>query len=122
MTSIQIELPTSHRDRFDSKIREMRAGQVKNVTMFSDREYNEFVTKLKEFKNPGYRMTPYEFSLLKRFEILRVEKDGEIIERLVKPNTRLRFMTYEGLFDAIKGVHEDNMKHGCRDILNKKLF
>ena len=65
-------------------------------------------------------MTPYDFSLLKRFEILRVEKDGEIIERLVKTNTRLRFMTYEGLFDAIKEIHEDNMKHGCRDILNKK--
>ena len=26
MTSIQIELPTSDRDRFDNKIREMRAG------------------------------------------------------------------------------------------------
>ena len=50
-----------------------------------------------------------------------MEKDGAIIERLVKPNTRLRFMTYEGLFDAIKEVHEDRMKHGCRDILNKKL-
>ena len=50
MTSVQIELPTSHRDRFDNKIREMRAGQAKNVTMFSDREYYEFVTKLKEFK------------------------------------------------------------------------
>ena len=91
MTSIQIELPTSHRDRFDNKIREMTAGQAKNVTMFSDREYYEFVSKLKEFKNPGYRMTPYDFSLLRRFEILRVEKHGEIIERLVKPNTRLRW-------------------------------
>ena len=30
-------------------------------------------------------------------------------------------MTFEGLFDVIKKVHEDGMKHGCRDILNKKL-
>ena len=79
----QIELPSSHNDSFDIKIREMRAGQAKNVAMFSDRENYEFVTKLKEFKNPGYRMTPYDCSLLKRFEILRVEKDGEMIERLV---------------------------------------
>ena len=95
--------------------------QAKNVTMFSDREYQEFVEKINDLKDPGYKMTPYDFSLLKRFEILKVEKEGEIIERLVKPNTRLRYMTFEGLFDAIKEVHEDGMKHGCRDILNKKL-
>ena len=64
-------------------------------------------------------MTPYDFSLLKRFEMLKVEKEGEIIERLVKPNTRLRFKTYDGLFNAIKEVHEDGRKHGCRYILNK---
>ena len=32
---------TAQRERFDSKIREMRAGQAKNVTMFSDKEYQE---------------------------------------------------------------------------------
>ena len=63
-------------------------------------------------------MTPYDFSLLKRFEILKVKKERDIIERLVKPNTRLRFMT-EVFFDVIKEVHEDEMKRGCRDILNK---
>ena len=81
---------TTQRERFDCKIREMRAGQAKNVTMFSDREYQEFVTKINDFKNPGYKMMPYDFSLLKRFEILKVEKEGEIIDRLVKSNTRLR--------------------------------
>ena len=43
---------TAQKERFDSKIREMRAGQAKNVTMFSDREYQEFVTKINVFKNP----------------------------------------------------------------------
>ena len=66
-------------------------------------------------------MTPNDFHLLKRFEIIQVEKNGEIFERLVKPNTRLRFMTYDALFDAIKEVHEEGLKHGCRDLLNKKL-
>ena len=54
--------------------------------MFSDREYPEFVTKINAFKNPGYKMMTYDFTLSKRFEILKVEKEGEIIERLVKPN------------------------------------
>ena len=72
-------------------------------------------------KKSDLQNDPYDFDLLKRFEILRVEKDGEIFDRLVKPKTRLRFVTYEGLYDAIKEVHEEGMKHGCRDILNKKL-
>ena len=84
MTSIQIQfkfnsiqIQTSQKERFDAKIREMRAGQAKNVTMFYDTEYDDFVAKKHEFKNQSYKMTPYDFSLLKRFEILRVEKDGE---------------------------------------------
>ena len=40
----------AQRERFDSKIRDMRAGQAKNVTMFSDREYQEFVEKINDFK------------------------------------------------------------------------
>ena len=58
---------TAQRERFDTKIKEMRAGQAKIVTMFSDREYHEFVTKINELRNPGYKMTQYDFSLLKRF-------------------------------------------------------
>ena len=40
---------TAQRERFDSKIREMRAGQAKNVTMFSDKECQEFVKKINDF-------------------------------------------------------------------------
>ena len=42
---------TAQRERFDTKIREMRPGQAKNVTMFSDMEYHEFLTKMNVFKN-----------------------------------------------------------------------
>ena len=45
MTSIQSELQTSQKEIFDAKIREMRAGQAKNVTMFYDAEYDDFVPK-----------------------------------------------------------------------------
>ena len=76
---------TAQRERFNTKIREMRAGRAKNVTLFSDMEYHKYLSKMDEFKNPVYKIIPYDFSLLKRFEILKVEKDGDIIERLVKP-------------------------------------
>ena len=44
-----------------------------------------------------------------------------MIEKLVKPGTTFRYATFETLFDIIKEVHEEGLKHGCRDILNKKL-
>ena len=66
-------------------------------------------------------MVPGDFYLMKRFEILQVEKNGTIVEKLVKPGTRLQYVTFENLFEAIREAHEEGTKHGCRDILNKKL-
>ena len=50
-----------------------------------------------------------------------MEKNGTLIEKLVNPGSTLRNATFESLFDIIKEVHEEGLKHGCRDILNKKL-
>ena len=50
-----------------------------------------------------------DYFMLKGFEVMRVEKDGQMIERLVKTGTRLGFVTYEQLYEAIKEVH----KHGA---------
>ena len=66
-------------------------------------------------------MGPGNFYLMKRFEILQVEKNGTIVEKLVKPGTRLCYVTFENLFETIREAHEEGTKHGCRDILNKKL-
>ena len=60
--------------RFDEKIQEMKAVQAKNVKMFSDEEYLDYISKLKEMKKPDYKMTPYDFHLIKRFELLQIEK------------------------------------------------
>ena len=62
-----------------------------------------------------------DFHLMKRFEAMQVQKNGTLIEQLVKPGTTLRYATFDSLFDIIKEVHEEGLKHVCRDILNKKL-
>ena len=33
----------------------------------------------------------------------------------------VRCVTFESLYDIVKKVHEEGLKHVCRDILNKKL-
>ena len=51
--------------------------------MFSNREYQDYIKKLKEIKSPGHGMVPGDFYLMKRFEILQVEKNGTLVEKLV---------------------------------------
>ena len=109
------------RCRFNTKVAELRATQGKNVRMFTDDEYQEYLRKVKDIKSPGHKMIPADFYLIKRFEVMQVEKEGKLIEKLVKPGTSLRYATFENLFDIIKDVHEEGAKHGCRDILSKKL-
>ena len=62
--------------RFDEKIKQLRSSQGKNVKMFFDQEYHNFIQKHKDIKSPRYRMVPGDFYLMKRFKILQVEKNG----------------------------------------------
>ena len=50
------------RCRFNTKVAELRATQGKNVRMFTDDEYHEYLRKVKDIRSPGHRMVP---SLLK---------------------------------------------------------
>ena len=55
---------------FDSKVAELRATQVRNVRMFSDVEYFQYIEKVKEIRAPGHRMVPTDLYLMKRFEVM----------------------------------------------------
>ena len=66
------------RSRFDIKVAELRAAQGKNVRMFTDADYHDYVQKVKEIRIPGHRMVPIDFYLMKRFEVMQVEKNGTL--------------------------------------------
>ena len=61
--------------RFDEKIKQLRSNQGKNVKMFSEQEYHDFIQKLKDIKSPKHRMVPGDFYPMKRLKILQVEKN-----------------------------------------------
>ena len=64
------------RTNFNNKIEEIRKSAGKNIKMFSDEKYKEYVESLKEIRSTDHRMIPTDYSLIKRFELLQVEKDG----------------------------------------------
>ena len=67
------------------------------MRMISIIEYDNYIQNVKDIRTPGHRMVPSEFYLMKWFEVLQVEKNGELIEKLVKPGTRLRYATFENI-------------------------
>ena len=91
------------RCRFNTKVAELRATQGKNVRMFTDDEYHEYLRKVKDIRSPGHRMVPSDFYLIKRFS--------------------LRYATFETLFDIIKDVHEQTWKklQACKQCLRTFL-
>ena len=74
---------------------ELKATQGKTGTMFSNEEYQNYIERLKAISQPGYDMKPDDYYLVKRFKILRVEINGKIYDRLVKPGSQqLKYITF----------------------------
>ena len=110
---------------FNEKISAMKAEQNKNVKMFSNDEYQKKMDRIKQIKIPGHRMVPQDYHLINRFEVLREEKEDQIVEKLAKVDrkdgTKKMYVTYEMLFDAILEIHVKGGKHTGRDITFKRL-
>ena len=70
--------------RFDEQILEMKAEQGKNMKMFSDLEYQLKIERLNEVRMAGHKWIPQDYALVTKFDILEVEKDGQIHQRHVK--------------------------------------
>ena len=109
------------RSRFDIKVAELRAAQGKNVRMFTDADYHDYVQKVKGDQNTWAQNGSYWLLFDEKVWGYAGGKKWNTLEKLVKPGTTLRYATFESLYDIIKEVHEEGLKHGCRDILNKKL-
>jgi hypothetical protein len=115
----------NQKQRFDEKIVEMKAEQGKNVKMFSDLEHQLKIETLKEVRMAGHKWVPQDYALVTKFDILEVEKDGQIHQRLVKVGKndgfRKQYVTYKKLFEAIQEYYEESGKHTGRLLTFNKL-
>ena len=57
---------------------------------------------------------------MRRFALMRVEVNGTIVEKLVKPSKNLRFVPTEELFDTVHEAHIEK-GHPGRDIMQKVM-
>ena len=107
------------RDIFDAKMAVLKASQGKTGTMFSKEEYQQYTGRLKAISQPGYDMKPDDYYLVKSFKILRVEINGKIYDRLVKPGSRqLKFTTKV----ALSLFKSDSLTKPASQMLHLKGF
>ena len=109
-----------HKEKFQSKVLEMQATKGKNSRMISRANYHETLVRLKEMEDLTRHKTLADFNLLRRFSVLRVEVNGVVVEKLVKPGSNLRFIPFEDLFDTIHETHVEK-GHPGRDIMLKHV-
>ena len=109
-----------HKRMFEEKAYEEMQKKAKNSRMLNKEQYSRTVERLKALENPEERRTLADFNMIRRFALLKVQVDNEIIEKLVKPGSNLRFVPFEDLFNTIHEAHIEK-GHSGRDIMQKYL-
>ena len=116
---------------FLARISAMRSKQAKNSRAITQEDYDNIIMKLKLLEKkvkgktiPGF--TTNDYNLPNTHEILTVEKNGQIFERLVRPskkdpNKKLFYITIENMFETVYKVHQDS-QHVDRDVMHPVLM
>ena len=107
-----IENIDDHRRKFNDRVMELQGKKGKNSRMLTKEHYVKTVERLKILENPLVPRTLPDHNLLRRFGLLRVESGNNMVEKLVKPGTNLRFVPFEDLFDIIHDSHIEKVQAG----------
>ena len=106
-----------NRTRFYEQLVERKEQKKgKNVVSLSKTEYDSIVKKLKDIRAGTIKPSESDRYNMKRFSVMECEIQGRIISRLYKPNTMIKYVCDEELFDEIHEIHITK-GHGGRDIL-----
>ena len=110
----------THKEKFYAKVMEIQGNKGKNSRMLTEEHYANTVQRLKLLENQATPRLGTDSNLLRRFALLRIEVGGQIVEKLVKPGTNLRFIPKEEMFDVIHTVHIEK-GHPGRDIMQRLM-
>ena len=109
-----------HKNMFNAKVLEDQANKGKNRRMLTKEHYTETVNRLKMLENISEQRGLSDYNLMRRFALMRVQINDQIVEKLVKPGTQLRFISFEELFDIVHEAHIEK-GHSGRDIMQKHM-
>lgn len=115
-----VEVLERHRASFMEKIAELQERQGKGSKFLNIREQETQIQRLVLLEEKRAKPTFEDMNLIKRRAVLNIESNGQVLQKLVKVGTNLRYVPVEEMFDVI--VHEHKLTaHGGRDIMHDKL-
>ena len=79
------------RQRFDDKLDMLDSNKGSNGRIMKMEQINESIERLKKIENNSHGKT----------DLLRIEVNGIIVEKMVRKGTNLRFVSKEEMFETI---------------------
>ena len=114
------EVLARHRASFMEKIAELQERQGKGSKFLNIVEQERQIQRLVALEEKQAKPTFEDMNLIKRRAVLNIESHGQVLQKLVKVGTNLRYVPVEEMFDVIS--HEHKLTgHGDRDIMHDKL-
>ena len=78
------------------------------------------VARLLALNNVGEKSTLEDMNLTRSLTVLNIESNGQIVRKLIKRGSTLRYVPVEELFDVL--IFEHGLtEHGGRDIMHDKI-
>ena len=115
-----LEMVERHRASFNSKIAEMQDAASKNSKFLTRADQDKKVARLLALNNVGEKSTLEDLNLTRSLTVLNIESNGQIVRKLVKRGSNLRYVPVEELFDVL--IFEHGLtEHGGRDIMHDKI-
>ena len=83
-------------------------------------KYYQILHRLIELENNVEKKTHKDYRMLNKFVLMEFNVEGEVIKKLTKRGTQLRYVIIEELFNVIHTSHLET-GHAGRDIMHLKI-
>ena len=109
------EVLARHRASFMEKIAELQERQGKGNKLLNMTEQEAQIQRLVTLEERRAKPTFEDMNLIKRRAVLNIESHGQVLQKLVKVGTNLRYVPVEEMFDVISHEHKLTA-HGGREL------
>ena len=106
------------RQKFDEKLSVLINSSADNSFFISSDEYNDYLARVKEVKSREKPRTTSEYRLLKRFDIVSIDRNE--IKPMKEGGSVLYYAKNEELFDILNNTHV-SVGHGGRNRMSYEI-
>lgn len=112
------EKKTEMKSKFDMKLKDLRSNP--NCALLTIEKYNEYIKKIKFVKNSSIKKTPYDYYMLRHYDVLEVDGTEKLIFPMSVSTSVKYYVSADELFEILFSTHT-TLGHGGRDRMVHEL-